>query len=487
MGMPSIMATFGANISPALAAINDLKRNVGAAGGEIGRGIGGGLESMVGSLTGRLAGIASAASIGMMAKDAMDLGDKLEELSARTGISTDDLQKLGYASKITASSQEGLIAGIEKLAATQAKAKRGDKSAMEDLKALGMTNEQINDTNHMLQTFLELGDRVKGMDITGELADAIKGVFGKSGTEFIAPFKLGLKAEVEGLDAASAMVSPENVAKLAAAHDATVKVWEISKAAMTNMAVEATGLVAALFKQALGMGEVTATGGGPLAQFWAEQKKANRRELGIDDEGETGFLNRKAEEKKKAEAEKKKREQDEYNAFNAKAGEKYAADQKKDEEKTAKLKAQIEKQKRDNLMSQMTAEERAAAIESEIAGRAELRKKKTFSSWSEYAEFDLETEKLNGELMRTSKAEKESPARSTSKLGGRSLIPERTSEMNVHGGFLGGVIKGPELQVLDVARQSERHLSGILLSMSQIEKIVASQGRNVSFTERTEF
>jgi hypothetical protein len=80
----------------------------------------------------------------------------------------------------------------------------GDAKAYTSLKALGMTDSQIQYTTNLLANFLAMGERIRGMEVSGEMEAALRDVFGRSGSAFIAPFKLNLKAEFEGAEGSSA-------------------------------------------------------------------------------------------------------------------------------------------------------------------------------------------------------------------------------------------------------------------------------------------
>ena len=76
----------------------------------------------LGSIKGMLAGAFTVGAIGRLATDAISLGGKFDDLSKRTGISAEELQRLDYAAQQNGSSIEAMVGGLQKLAVARQKA-----------------------------------------------------------------------------------------------------------------------------------------------------------------------------------------------------------------------------------------------------------------------------------------------------------------------------------------------------------------------------
>lgn len=448
--MPSLMATLGANISPFMTEMNRAKNSAGNIGGAIG-------SSFAGMLTSRLAGIASVGSLTALANEAMQLGDRMEELSARTNISTEDLQRLSFGAKLTAGSLETHIAAIEKLSIAQAKAKTGDKEMGAALKGFGMSDAQIADTTHLMSTYLMVGERIKGMEISGELEKNIRAIFGKSGSELIAPFKLNLKAEVESLDVP--MISAENMAALAESHDIVVKAKEGFMAAMMSFGVEGSMLVAALFKDLINPKGV-GSGDSATAAFFERQKAMGKRLSGgdIDRAPDPDIVNtfrnayKKEMDGKEAAAKAKKEEEEKSPAFIKAEKAKEAARQKE----IAHLKAIQQEAIRQGELAKLTDFEKVKRFRREADNKI----------WSSRMTDDEVTKlKLLGEAQKLTNEADEIVLKAGRAAGADdtkpTVIKPLVNSLQQQGLYLGSFVAAPQIVAMDVHKKNESHLSKI--------------------------
>jgi hypothetical protein len=123
-----------------------------------------------------------------LAKRSIDAADQLSKASQVVGITTESLSGLGYAAKLSGSSQDDLIAGLKKLSRIAADAAGGNETLAASFKQVGVS---LRDAN----------GNIKGSDVLlGDLAEKFAGYedgltktalaqefFGKAGADLI-PF-----------------------------------------------------------------------------------------------------------------------------------------------------------------------------------------------------------------------------------------------------------------------------------------------------------
>ncbi|TAA20290.1 hypothetical protein [Pseudoxanthomonas winnipegensis] len=157
-----------------------------------GKAIGASLGTIGGVAAGAVAGILGFSSALDSLKTAIDGADRLDELNARFGITTEQLSSWGYAAKMTGSDLEGLASIIPKFSKNIAEAADSNSTAGKTFAALGIN---IRDQSGQLRSFQDLlpevADKFKLLDnATTETALAMQ-LFGKSGSEFLEFLNLG--------------------------------------------------------------------------------------------------------------------------------------------------------------------------------------------------------------------------------------------------------------------------------------------------------
>lgn len=136
---------------------------------------------------GFVAGFASLGQIAGVVKEAIDAADKVDEWSARLGVSTEKLSALGYAAKLTGTDLDKIGAALPKLSAKIA-------SGSEIFAAMGIDVEDANGKLRNSADLLpEIADRFAALkDDTLEQALAQE-LFSKSGAEMLEFLNLGGK------------------------------------------------------------------------------------------------------------------------------------------------------------------------------------------------------------------------------------------------------------------------------------------------------
>jgi hypothetical protein len=181
----------------------------------------------------RLAGIGAAAVTGLLgtAKVFSDMGDVLDKMSIRTGISVEALSELGYAAELSGADLETLESGVRIMQRTLGEAAQGTGTAVEALDRLGLSAAQLAGLSPE-QQFKVLADRIsKVSDPTLRAAIAME-VFGKAGTKLLplmADGAAGIEAMQEEARRLGLTVSTETARDAAQLNDALGTLWKVLK------------------------------------------------------------------------------------------------------------------------------------------------------------------------------------------------------------------------------------------------------------------
>src|SRR5207247_2206046 len=90
-----------------------------------------------------LAGAAIVTPLLASAKSFSDMGDALDKMSARTGISVEALSEIGFAAEQSGTTFDDVETAVRKMQKTIAASAGGSKQATEALADLGLTAEQL--------------------------------------------------------------------------------------------------------------------------------------------------------------------------------------------------------------------------------------------------------------------------------------------------------------------------------------------------------
>ncbi|MCA9287154.1 MAG: hypothetical protein KDA05_01130 [Phycisphaerales bacterium] len=181
----------------------------------------------------RLAGIGVAAAAGLLgtAKVFSEMGDVLDKMSIRTGVSVEALSELGYAAELSGADLEALEAGVRIMQRTLGEAAQGTSTAVEALDRLGLSAAQLAGLSPE-QQFKVLADRIsKVSDPTLRAAIAME-VFGKAGTKLLplmADGAAGIEAMQEEARRLGLTVSTETARDAAQLNDALGTLWKVLK------------------------------------------------------------------------------------------------------------------------------------------------------------------------------------------------------------------------------------------------------------------
>jgi hypothetical protein len=157
------------------------------------------------------------------AKSFAEMGDQLDKMSQRTGISVEALSELAHAATLSGASLEDVETGIRHMQRTIGQAVGGSKAAAEALAALGLTAEQLQILSPD-QQFEVIGKRLNEIQDPAERAAAAMEVFGRSGTNLLPMMAdlAALRAEARRL---GLVMSTEDAKAAATLNDAMDRMW----------------------------------------------------------------------------------------------------------------------------------------------------------------------------------------------------------------------------------------------------------------------
>lgn len=156
-----------------------------------------GMKTGVASLKGGLAGIGAAIGTAFAAgqlRGAIDLLDKLDDLSEKTGITVEKLSELRFAGEAVGTPLEALTSGVQRLSKQMSEAAGGNKEAIETFKTLGVEVKNADGSLRNSEDVLgDLADRFASYEDGAGKAALAQKIFGKSGADMIPLLNQGRK------------------------------------------------------------------------------------------------------------------------------------------------------------------------------------------------------------------------------------------------------------------------------------------------------
>jgi len=150
----------------------------------------------------------------------------VDDLSKRTGISTQTLQGYGLAASQSGVSTELMGKSLQKLTVIQGKAQNGNKAAADAFSAIGLSMQDLAGLSPE-KTFEAVTDAISKLPTVAQQSAAAVSLFGKSGTELLPIFQEGtgylakMRKEAEEL---GIVLSKEQMSGLAGLDDMIAKV-----------------------------------------------------------------------------------------------------------------------------------------------------------------------------------------------------------------------------------------------------------------------
>lgn len=190
--------------------------------GAVLREVGAPLAGLGGAVVGALLGAAKTFST---------MGDDLDKMSARTGVSAEALSALGYAARLSGTDLETVETGLRKMQKTVTDAATGSSEAADALGRLGLGVQDVVKLKPEEQ-FKLIGDRLSQVaDPTQRAALALE-LFGRNGTALLpmlAGGAKGLSAFAEEAARLGLIVSTDAAKDAARLNDELGRLWDVAK------------------------------------------------------------------------------------------------------------------------------------------------------------------------------------------------------------------------------------------------------------------
>lgn len=192
-------------------------------------------------------------------KSILDLADNVTKVADRTGLATDDVQRLQYIAEQSGNSIDDLAGSVNKL-----QLRLADGKAQKGIENLGLNFKEIRNASPY-DALAAVADAIGKIENPTLRAQRAVEVFGKSGTEILPT----LIADFKELGDAAPVMSEETVAALDSAGDAiakfgsTLKVWaaesyNYARGFFDKLVAEAYRMVQRLYENAAGLAALAA-------------------------------------------------------------------------------------------------------------------------------------------------------------------------------------------------------------------------------------
>lgn len=194
-----------------------------------------GLRSMAVSAGGLLAGAAGVAGVAAGLKEALDMGGRISDVSARTGIAAKSITVLEQAFKDSGVAAESVGKSVAKMQDNLVAAARGDAGPARAFEILKLDARELMALEPDRQ-FAEIGKAIAGLGDPARRTAAAMDIFGRSGTELLALFR----------DSTVFDVAAQRVGSLADVMGRRAAVFDAISDALGGLKVKAIGLFAGL-------------------------------------------------------------------------------------------------------------------------------------------------------------------------------------------------------------------------------------------------
>ena len=145
-----------------------------------------------------VAGAAITATFGLLIKKTADAGDKINDLSQRTGIATEILSGYKLAADKSGTSIEGFAIGMRGLANQMQAANTGNKIAAKLFSDLGVSvTDSTGKLRPLNDVMLDVAERFAVMPDGAQKTATAMDIFGRSGMELIPMLNMGKQGLLE--------------------------------------------------------------------------------------------------------------------------------------------------------------------------------------------------------------------------------------------------------------------------------------------------
>lgn len=185
----------------------------------------------IGTPMAALGGAVAGALLGAV-KTFASVGDAIDEMSARTGVSAEALSELGYAAEQSGADIETLETGLRKMQKLTAEAATGSATAAEALARLGLGVQDLTSLNPE-QQFKLIADRMSQIADPTQRAALAMELFGRNGTRLLPMLAGGAKGLEEFQARARALgltISTETARNAGRLNDELSAMWRVARA-----------------------------------------------------------------------------------------------------------------------------------------------------------------------------------------------------------------------------------------------------------------
>ena len=178
----------------------------------------------------------SGVKIAQFVQSAVQAADRIADLSKRTGIAAETLQRLQFIAVQSGTNIDALAKAWNRYSVNLTSADQGTKSAQQRFTQLGLNFKELRDLSPEDQ-LLAIADRIGGLGTQAERTKALVDLFGKSGAELAPVFNEGADALRRMFDEQGKVLSNEQIQKIDEFNDR----WNVMK--LNIQAVAAEGFV----------------------------------------------------------------------------------------------------------------------------------------------------------------------------------------------------------------------------------------------------
>ncbi len=146
-------------------------------------------------------------------------GEDIANLADKTGLTTKEVQQLGYAAKLTGSDMSGLDISIKKMQRTLVDARTGGKAAQDAFRQLGLSWEDLSKMS-VGEQFKAIADALGKVKDEATRTDIAVTIFGKNGTTMLPMFIEGVTKLSDAFDKLGGGMSDADLEKAKAAQRA---------------------------------------------------------------------------------------------------------------------------------------------------------------------------------------------------------------------------------------------------------------------------
>lgn len=144
------------------------------------------------------AAVGAAAALVSMAHSAAEAGTEVHSVAERLAVTTDQVQTLGYAARLSDASIDDLQTGLRFLGRNAVEAARGEKAQAEAFSRIGVkaddANKKVKPTPILLA---EIADKLKDIEDGGVLAERAMSLFGRGGIALVPLLRRGSEGIAE--------------------------------------------------------------------------------------------------------------------------------------------------------------------------------------------------------------------------------------------------------------------------------------------------